>query len=720
MLHFKVFTPTFEVRARQLPMALDFTDTPIEYVKGIGPKRAEWLRSELGIASAGDLLEHLPFRYEDRTAFARVDALSSDAVAVQLRGVITGINQVTGKRGSRLVAKFKDDSGTIDLVWFKGARWMASQIPVQQKVVVYGKPTKYQNRWNMPHPEVELEAQFEQRKGAGLQPVYRTSEKLTQRGLSSAGLAKAVRTLLAHPQFSAAERLPESIRTELKFPSRADAFRQVHAPQNAEEAERGRRSLKFEELLLLQIKLLQQKQAQTQDVPGVRFGEVGELFNAYYSQHIPFELTGAQKRVMREIRADLNTGWHMNRLLQGDVGSGKTMVALLTALLALDNGYQACVMAPTEILANQHYVSFQEALADLPVCVELLTGSVKTAQRKPILAGLEAGEVHILIGTHALIEPGVQFKRLGLAIIDEQHRFGVAQRSKLWAKANPAPHVLVMTATPIPRTLAMTAYGDLDVSVIDEMPPGRKPIKTVHRTDEARLSVFQFMEDEIKRGRQVYVVYPLIEESATLDHKDLMDGYESLSRRFPLPDFRIGIVHGRMKPEAKDMEMERFANGTSHILVATTVIEVGVNVPNASVMVIESAERFGLAQLHQLRGRVGRGAEQSYCILMTGNELSKDGRRRFETMCRTNDGFELAEVDMELRGPGDLMGTQQSGVPDLKMADLLRDRELLTTARYIGTRILEEDPRLESPPYAILKAALIRAQQGRTNWSRIS
>ena len=701
-------------------MAPDFIDIPIEYVKGIGPKRAEWLRSELGIASAGDLLEHLPFRYEDRTAFARVDALSSDAVAVQLRGVITGINQVPGKRGSRLVAKFKDESGTLDLVWFKGARWMASQIPVQQKVVVYGKPTKYQNRWNMPHPEVELEAQFEQRKGAGLQPVYRTTEKLTQRGMSSAGLAKAIRTLLAHPQFSAADRLPEAIRTELKFPSRAEAFRRVHAPQNAEEAELGRRSLKFEELLLLQIKLLQQKQAQTQDVPGVRFGEVGELFNAYYSQHIPFELTGAQKRVMREIRADLNTGWHMNRLLQGDVGSGKTMVALLTALLALDNGYQACVMAPTEILANQHYVSFQEALADLPVRVELLTGSVKTAQRKPILAGLEAGEVHILIGTHALIEPGVQFKRLGLAIIDEQHRFGVAQRSKLWAKANPAPHVLVMTATPIPRTLAMTAYGDLDVSVIDEMPPGRKPIKTVHRTDEARLSVFQFMEDEIKRGRQVYVVYPLIEESATLDHKDLMDGYESLSRRFPLPDFRIGIVHGRMKPEAKDMEMERFANGTSHILVATTVIEVGVNVPNASVMVIESAERFGLAQLHQLRGRVGRGAEQSYCILMTGNELSKDGRRRLETMCRTNDGFELAEVDMELRGPGDLMGTQQSGVPDLKMADLLRDRELLTTARYIGTRILEEDPRLESPPYAILKAALIRAQQDRTNWSRIS
>ncbi len=715
-----MFAPTLDVRSGRFLMAPDFIDIPIEYVKGIGPKRAEWLRSELGISSAGDLLEHLPFRYEDRTTFARVDDLSSETVAVQFRGVVTSINQVPGKRGSRLVAKFKDESGSIDLVWFKGARWMASQIPVQQKVVVYGKPAKYQNRWNLPHPEIELEAQFEHRQGAGLQPVYRTTEKLTQRGMSSAGLAKAVRTLLAHPQFSAAERLPEAIRTELQFPPRAEAFMHVHAPRNAEQAEIGRRSLKFEELLLLQIKLLRQKQSQTRDVPGVRFGEVGELFNAYYSQHIPFELTGAQKRVMREIRADLNTGWHMNRLLQGDVGSGKTMVALLTALLALDNDYQACVMAPTEILANQHFSSFQEALSGLPVRVELLTGSIKIAQRKPILAGLASGEVNILIGTHALIEPGVQFNCLGLAIIDEQHRFGVAQRSKLWAKASPAPHVLVMTATPIPRTLAMTAYGDLDVSVIDEMPPGRKPIKTVHRTDEARLSVFQFMEDEIKLGRQVYVVYPLIEESATLDYKDLMDGYESLSRRFPLPDFRISIVHGRMKSEAKDMEMQRFADGTSHIMVATTVIEVGVNVSNASVMVIESAERFGLAQLHQLRGRVGRGSEQSYCILMTGNELSKDGRRRLETMCRTNDGFELAEVDMELRGPGDLMGTQQSGVPDLKMADLLRDRELLTTARYIGNRILQEDPLLELPKYAILKTALIRAQQDRTNWSRIS
>lgn len=701
-------------------MSSEFADIPIEFVKGIGPKRAEWLRTELNLYTAGDLLEHLPFRYEDRTSFVGVSELIFESTAVQLKGVIRSAQLVPMKRTSRLVATFEDDSGKLELVWFKGAKWIASQIPVQQRVVVYGKPSLYKGKWNIAHPEIELESQFQQRNGAGLQPVYRTTEKLTQRGLASSGIAKILRTLVQHPEFSFPEFLPDFVLRELNFPSRMEAFKQVHSPANSKEAERARNRLKFEELLMLQIKLLKQKQAQTQDLPGVRFEQVGARFNAYFSNHIPFELTDAQKRVMREIRADVNTGWHMNRLLQGDVGSGKTMVALLTTLLALDNGYQACVMAPTEILANQHFESFKESLRDLPVRIELLTGSVKTSKRKPILEGLASGSVHILIGTHALIEPGIVFQKLGLAVIDEQHRFGVAQRSKLWAKAKPAPHVLVMTATPIPRTLAMTAYGDLDVSIIDEMPPGRKEIKTVHRTDAARLSVFQFMEDEIQKGRQVYVVYPLIEESATLDYKDLMDGYESLTRRFPLPTFRIGVVHGRMKPEDKDIEMERFVSGVNQMLVATTVIEVGVNVPNASVMVIESAERFGLAQLHQLRGRVGRGAEQSYCILMTGNELSKDARLRLETMCRTNDGFELAEVDMELRGPGDLMGTQQSGIPDLKMADLLKDRNLLTTARYIASRLLEEDPTLRNPENAILNEALKRAQKGRTNWSRIS
>ena len=695
-------------------------DTPIEFVKGVGPKRADWLRTELGIYSAGDLLEYLPFRYEDRSKFATVAGISTDSTAIQLRGVIAGIQQVGSKRGSRLVARFQDDTGSLDLVWFKGAKWFASQIPVQQRVVVFGKPTAYQGKWNMPHPEIELESAFELRNGRGLQPVYRSTEKLTNRGLASAGIGRVIRSWLGNEEFQVPEILPQALLDELQMPGRLAAFRSVHLPADPPEADSARRRLKFEELLYLQLTLLRQKKRQTLDVPGVRFEQVGEHFNQFYKDHLTFELTGAQKRVMREIRVDVNTGWHMNRLLQGDVGSGKTMIAMLTALLALDNGCQACVMAPTEILANQHLESFREALKGMPIRVELLTGSVKTAARKPILQGLATGEVHILIGTHALIEPAVEFKRLGLAIIDEQHRFGVAQRSKLWAKASPPPHVLVMTATPIPRTLAMTAYGDLDVSIIDEMPPGRKSIKTVHRQDSARLSVFKFLEDEVKQGRQVYVVYPLIEESATLDYKDLMDGYESLSRRFPLPDFRLGIVHGRMKPKDKDIEMARFSEGTSQILVATTVIEVGVNVPNASVMVVESAERFGLAQLHQLRGRVGRGSEQSYCILMTSGEISKEANLRMETMCRTNDGFEIAEVDMELRGPGDLMGTQQSGVPDLKMADLMRDREILTAARYIASRILEEDAELELPKHAILKTELKRVQSGRPDWSRIS
>ena len=695
-------------------------DTPIEFIKGVGPKRADWLRAELGIYSAGDLLEYLPFRYEDRSKFATVSGISTDSTAIQLTGVITGIQQVGSKRGSRLVARFQDDTGSLDLVWFKGAKWFASQIPVQQRVVVFGKPTAYQGKWNMPHPEIELESAFELRNGRGLQPVYRSTEKLTNRGLASAGIGRVIRSWLGNEAFKVPEILPQALLEELQMPGRLAAFRSVHLPADPPEADSARRRLKFEELLYLQLTLLRQKKRQTLDVPGVRFEQVGEHFNQFYKDHLTFELTGAQKRVMREIRVDVNTGWHMNRLLQGDVGSGKTMIAMLTALLALDNGCQACVMAPTEILANQHLESFREALKGMPIRVELLTGSVKTAARKPILQGLATGEVHILIGTHALIEPVVEFKRLGLAIIDEQHRFGVAQRSKLWAKASPPPHILVMTATPIPRTLAMTAYGDLDVSIIDEMPPGRKSIKTVHRHDSARLSVFKFMEDEVKQGRQVYVVYPLIEESATLDYKDLMDGYESLSRRFPLPDFRLGIVHGRMKPKDKDIEMARFSEGTSQILVATTVIEVGVNVPNASVMVVESAERFGLAQLHQLRGRVGRGSEQSYCILMTSGEISKEANLRMETMCRTNDGFEIAEVDMELRGPGDLMGTQQSGVPDLKMADLMRDREILTAARYIASRILEEDPELELPKFAILKTELKRVQSGRPDWSRIS
>jgi ATP-dependent DNA helicase RecG len=695
-------------------------DTPIGFIKGVGPKRAEWLGEELGVQTLEDLLTNLPFRYEDRSQFYAITEIISDTTSVQLRGHIERLEQVPMKRGSRLVAKFKDESGELDLIWFRGAKWVAQQLPVGVEVVVFGKPKRYGSKWNVSHPEVERLDAFERRAGQGLQPVYRTTEKLSNRGLSSAGIARLVRSVFADEGLEIPEILPSDLLRELKMMGRAEAFRAVHLAPNAATSDEARRRLKFEELLLLQLLLVERKRAQTKDLEGVRFGEVGDLFNRFYKELLPFSLTDAQKRVMREIRADVGSGWHMNRLLQGDVGSGKTVVALLSALLALDNGYQCCIMAPTEILARQHLLSFSEMLGELGIQVQLLTGSVKGAERRSVLEGLESGTLRVVVGTHALIEDNVKFQRLGLAVIDEQHRFGVQQRSKMWRKSTPPPHVLVMTATPIPRTLAMTAYGDLDVSIIDELPPGRKEVKTVHRTDAARSAVFQFMETEISAGRQVYVVYPLIEESATLDFKDLEDGYDSLTRRFPRPKFQISIVHGRMKPEDKAYEMRRFANGETHILMATTVIEVGVNIPNASVMVIESAERFGLAQLHQLRGRVGRGGDQSYCLLMSGVELGSEARRRMETMVMTSDGFRIAEVDLELRGPGDVMGTQQSGVPDLKMADLLIDREIVSAARYIATRLLEADPTLTASENALLGQERNRARKNRPNWSRIS
>ena len=694
--------------------------TPIEFLKGVGPKRSDALVSELGLHTCMDLLLHLPFRYEDRSQFHRIVDIASEHVAVQIQGVITQANEFRGGKGSRLVAVFDDGEATIELQWFRGAQWILRNLPVQKQVVIYGKPKMYKGKWSLAHPEVELLSQFETRQGGGLQPVYPSTEKLSRQGLNSQGLAKLIRNVASEVSGVLTETLPARVLKEMHLVDRAAAFRQVHQPATAQEAEAAMTRLRFEELFLLQMTLLQHKKKVTQDLPGVRFSEVGEAFHTFYDTQLPFELTEAQKRVLREIRADLNTGWHMNRLLQGDVGSGKTVVALLTALLAKDNGYQAAIMAPTEILAQQHLEGLRELLGHMPVRVELLTGSVKGSARATLLEDLESGAIDILVGTHALIEPKVGFARLGLAVIDEQHRFGVAQRAKLWKKAKVAPHILVMTATPIPRTLAMTAYGDLDTSVLDELPPGRKPIQTVHRTDASRLKVFQFLEDQIAEGRQIYLVYPLIEESATLDHKDLMDGYESIVRRFPVPNYQVAIVHGRMKADDKAWEMERFAKGQAQILVATTVIEVGVNVPNASVMVIESAERFGLSQLHQLRGRVGRGANQSYCILMSATELGQDARRRLETMCRTNDGFEIAEVDMELRGPGDVMGTQQSGVPDLKVADLVRDRPLLTSVRYLAQTVLDEDPDLGRPDHLPLREALETALKARSNWVRIS
>ena len=701
-------------------MAEVLPSTPVEFLKGVGPKRSDALVSELGIRTCMDLLLHLPFRYEDRSQFHRIADIQGEHTAVQMLGVITQAKEVRGARGSRLIAVFDDGETTMELQWFRGAQWILRNLPVQKQVVIYGKPNLYKGKWNIAHPEVELLSHFETRKGDGLHPVYSSTEKLGRQGLHNQGLAKLIRNVAAAVQPAMTETLPERVLKEMKLMGRAEALRIVHAPSALQEAERAQTRLRFEELFLLQLTLLQHKKTVTEDMPGARFSEVGDAFNTFYHDRLPFELTDAQKRVLREIRGDLNTGWHMNRLLQGDVGSGKTVVALLTALLAKDNGYQAAIMAPTEILAQQHLEGLREMLGPMEVRVELLTGSVKGAARKTILADLKASDIDILVGTHALIEPTVVFAKLGLAVIDEQHRFGVAQRAKLWKKAKLAPHILVMTATAIPRTLAMTAYGDLDASILDELPPGRKPIRTVHRTDAARLGVFQFLEDQIAEGRQIYLVYPLIEESATLDHKDLMDGYESIVRRFPAPDYQVAIVHGRMKPEDKTWEMDRFTKGQAQILVATTVIEVGVNVPNASVMVIESAERFGLSQLHQLRGRVGRGASQSYCILMSSSDLGQDARRRLETMCRTNDGFEIAEVDMELRGPGDVMGTQQSGVPDLKVADLVRDRPLLSSARYFAQEVLEADPTLGQPEHMALRESLETALKARSNWVRIS
>ena len=695
-------------------------ESPIAYLKGVGPKRAELLKVELGIDTFFDLIQHLPFRYEDRSVFHKISDIQADSTSLQLRGKIIKKELVGGKRASRLVAVFKDGEGELELVWFKGAKWIINQLPINVEVVVFGRPTKFGRKWNIAHPEVEKVDAFEKRRGGGFHPVYSSTEKLTNRGLNSAGLARLIRVAWENVKSDLGETLPDNLLSELKLPSRKDAFEMVHAPRTPLEADRALRRLRFEELLYLQLVLIQHKRTVTVDLPGAVFSKVGDKFHEFYSKYLEFELTDAQKRVLKEIRADLNTGRHMNRLLQGDVGSGKTIVALMSALLAIDNGYQACIMAPTEILAFQHAEGISDLLKEMDIRVEVITGSTKKSARKPILEGLADGSVDILIGTHSLIEPTVVFKNLGFAVIDEQHKFGVAQRSKLWAKSKIPPHVLVMTATPIPRTLAMTAYGDLDVSILDELPPGRKEIVTAHRTDAKRLEVMSFVEKQITLGRQVYMVYPLIEESSTMDYKDLMDGYESISRRFPLPKYKTGIVHGRMKPADKDMEMKRFVSGQSQILVATTVIEVGVNVPNATLMIIESAERFGLSQMHQLRGRVGRGGDQSYCILMTKDEFSNEARRRLETMCRTNDGFEIAEVDMEIRGPGDILGTQQSGVPDLKMADLLRDRNLMTTARYVAQRVIDEDPQLDLPAHKTLKINLERILKDRPNWSRIS
>ncbi len=695
----------------------NFLITPIEYLKGVGPQKAELLRKEIGIYSFKDLLEYYPYRYVDRSRFHKVNELLEVNGFAQLKGRIVAIQEVGSPRNKRLTAKFQDETGMIDLVWFKGARWIKSTLKVNQEIQIYGKPTQYKGRWNIPHPEISKVAQGS---AQGFQPVYSSTERLSAAGMNSKGIEKLVRNLLENLSGQVEEFLPEKLTVEHRLLTRERAIKMVHNPTSELDAQQARFRLKFEELFFLQMELLVRKKITMQKSKGYMLESVGQLFTDFYEKHIPFDLTGAQKRVLKEIRRDLKTGHHMNRLLQGDVGSGKTLVALLSMLLAIGNDYQAALIAPTEILAIQHYETISEMLEPLNVKVALLTGSTKKKERVPLHDQLQNGEINLLIGTHALLEPTVVFKNLGLVVIDEQHRFGVAQRARMWRKNKLPPHVLIMTATPIPRTLAMTFYGDLDVSVIDELPPGRKPITTMHKYDASRLRMFGFLKEEIAKGRQVYIVYPLIQESEKLDFNNLMDGYEAISRAFPLPNYRVSIVHGKMKPEDKEFEMNRFAKGETQIMVATTVIEVGVNVPNASVMVIESAERFGLSQLHQLRGRVGRGAEKSYCILMTGDKLSPDTIKRMETMVRTNDGFEIAEVDLQLRGPGDLLGTQQSGMLDLKIANLSKDGPVVGMARDCAKQLLKDDPTVELPENKGVRVRLSEMLSDRPNWGRIA
>ena len=702
-------------------MSNNLLETPIEFLKGVGPNRGALLRKELGIFKYGDLVNFFPNRYIDRTRYYKINELQNNVAEVQIIGKIINIKTVEfGRNQKRLVATFVDDTGQMDLNWFQGHKWIKESLKLNEVSVIFGKCAQYGNQYSMAHPEIELLSEHEKSLRSAMQPVYPSTETLTNRGITNKVFNKMMHQLFLETQALFSETLPAYLTSELQLIPKNAALFNIHFPKSAEILAKAQFRLKFEELFFIQLQLITKNLIRKHKIKGHPFTTVGEFFNEFYQYHLPFELTNAQKRVIKEIRIDMGSNAQMNRLLQGDVGSGKTIVAFMSILLALDNGFQACLMAPTEILANQHFIGLSELAASLNINIKILTGSSKIAARRIIHEELENGTLQILIGTHALLEDKVKFKNLGLAVIDEQHRFGVEQRSKLWKKNTIPPHILVMTATPIPRTLAMSLYGDLDISVIDELPPGRKPIQTVHRFDSNRLKVWKFIRDEIALGRQIYIVYPLIQESEKMDFKDLMDGYDSISRDFPLPQYSISILHGKMKPADKDAEMKRFSEGKNNIMVATTVIEVGVNVPNASVMIIESAERFGLSQLHQLRGRVGRGADQSYCILMTSFKLSSDSKTRMETMVSTNDGFEIAEVDLKLRGPGDLMGTQQSGVLNLQIADIVRDRDILLLARNHAIKILKDDAPLQKPENAILKAVFIELTKKKNIWNYIS
>lgn len=698
----------------------EFLDTSITYLTGVGPKRAELLSKEININTFRDLLYYFPYKYIDRTRFYKIAELDPDLPFVQIKGVIKGYSTEGHGPGKRLVADFQDETGTIKLVWFKGVKWITGSYPPDVEFIVFGKPGVFNGIINIIHPEIEASEKAAQRISSALQSQYSTTEKLKNQFVTSKTISKFIGNLLKQIKFRIPETLPGYIVSGYHLMELHDALHIIHFPSNPVEMEKSRYRLKFEELFYIELNLLRFKTNRNRKYKGFVFSNVGKFFNSFYYNNLPFSLTEAQKKVVKEIRRDLGSGRQMNRLLQGDVGSGKTLVALMSMLIAIDNGFQTCLMAPTEILANQHYETIYKMVQGLDINVSLLTGSSKRSLRKTIDETLKDSSLNILIGTHALIEENVRFNNLGLVIIDEQHRFGVAQRARLWEKNLNLPHVLVMTATPIPRTLAMTLYGDLDVSVIDELPPGRIPVKTMHFTDSERNKVFGFIRNQIDEGRQIFIVYPLIQDSEKMDYKNLEDGWDTISRIFPAPKYCISIVHGKMTPSEKDASMKLFRDGHAHILVATTVIEVGVDIPNASVMIIESAERFGLSQLHQLRGRVGRGADQSYCILMSSDKLSKEAATRIEVMIRTNDGFEIAETDLQLRGPGDIEGTMQSGIPfDLRIANLAKDGQIIEYVRNIAEGILANDPLLEAERNLILKAELKRLFSVKQSWSNI-
>ncbi len=668
-----------------------FLHTPIDYLKGVGPNRSKLFKKELKIFTYQDLLSFFPYRYVDKTKYHKIDEVNNTKSEIQIIGKIVDLYESGSPRKRRLIAKVKDDTGFIELVWFKSHKWIKESLTLNKNYIIYGKPNIFNGIYNIPHPELELYKKESLKYRSSLDPVYPSTENLIKRGITNKVIRNIVKELLLKTKSKFVESLPKYIIKEYKLLDKNSAIINIHLPKSSQVLSKAIKRLKFEELFYLQLQLIKKNISRKEKIKGYRFKKVGNTFNSFYNNHLNFSLTNAQKRVLKEIRRDLGSNAQMNRLLQGDVGSGKTIIAFMTTLIAIDNNFQACIMAPTEILSVQHYNNFKEICKLLNISIQILTGSTKALERRKIYDELENGKLKLLIGTHTLIQDKVKFKNLGIAIIDEQHKFGVAQRSKLWKKNTLPPHVLIMTATPIPRTLAMSVYGDLDISVIDELPPGRKNIITVHRKENSRLKVINFLREEISKGRQAYIVYPLIKESEKMDYKDLLDGFDSLSRDFPLPEYQISIVHGKMKPEDKDYEMQRFISGTTDILVSTTVIEVGVDIPNASVMIIESAERFGLSQLHQLRGRVGRGTHKSYCILMSGNKTTNDSKIRINTMVKSNDGFEIAEKDLEIRGPGNLMGTQQSGIIPLKIVNLVSDKNMISTIRGYVKKILPKN-----------------------------